>query len=114
MKMDRNIPDNEGAGKYAVINLRKLRELCPGGTFSAFTPGVAEALRVLEEVGALEWGAAGAEDEFFLIKLKDIHSQPALTAYARSIEQRDPEFAIEVLELACRAGPSNRFCKEPD
>ena len=114
MKMDRNIPENDGAGKYAIINMRKLRELCPGGTFEEFSPGVTEALRVLEQVGALEWGAPGAEDEFFVIKLKDRHADVALGAYAASVQRSDPEFALEVLELATRAGPANRFCKEPD
>jgi hypothetical protein len=114
MKMDRNIPENTGAGKYAIVNLRKLRELCPGGTFDNFTPGVTEALRVLSEAGALEWGRTCEPDEFFLVKLKDRHSQPALQAYADSIRDRDPEFAAEVDELATRAGDASPWCREPD
>lgn len=114
MKMDRNIPDNFGAGKYAIVNLRRLRELCPGGTFDHFTPGVTEALRVLSEAGALEWGRTGEPDEFFLIKLKDRHAAHALWAYANSIQPTDPEFSDEVAALAKRAGERSPWCKEPD
>jgi hypothetical protein len=114
MKMDRNLPENDGAGKYAVINLRRLRDLCPGGTFEKFTPGVTEALRVLEEVGALEWGRTGEQDEFFLVKLKDRNAYPALNAYANSAESHDPEWAAEVRELAERSGLNSPWCKEPD
>jgi hypothetical protein len=114
MKMDRNIPENDGAGKYAIVNLRRLRELCPGGTFSEFSPGVTEALRVLEEVGALEWGAVGTESEFFLVKLKDKHSPAALYAYADSIRPTDAEFAAEVTQMCFRAGERSPWCKEPD
>jgi hypothetical protein len=115
MKMDRNLPENAGAGKYAVINLRKLRELCPGATtFEQFSPGVTEALRVLDEVGALEWGRTGEPDEFFLIKLKDRNAYPALNAYANSAEPHDAEWAAEVRELAERSGMHSPWCKEPD
>lgn len=85
MKLDRNINTN-GKGKYALINLR---------------------------TNKVEWGIT-AEDEFFVIKLKDRHSKPALLAYAYSIESHHREFAREVYDLAARAGKDNPFCKEPD
>ena len=59
-------------------------------------------------------GHPGAEDEFFVIKLKDKHSQAALRAYADSVRDRDPEYAEQVDDLADRAGPSSPFCKDPD
>jgi hypothetical protein len=111
MKMDRNI-NTDGSGKYAVINMRKLRELRDDN--QQFPPEVVAALHTLADCGALEWGAAGADDEFFLIKLKDRHARAALLAYERSIEPSDPEFALEVAELAARAGKLSPFCKEPD
>lgn len=114
MKMDRNLND-DGTGKYLVVNLRKLdAQAGHAGTFERWSAGVQQALDTLESLGVLEWGAPGSEDEFFLLKLKDRHAGAALTAYADSIEGTDPEFALEVRELATRAGPANRFCKEPD
>lgn len=56
----------------------------------------------------------GDPDEFFVIKLKDRHSEAALRAYAGSIRSSDPEFAAEVDELAGRAGKNSPFCKDPD
>lgn len=86
MKMDRNVNKN-GKGKYALLNLRKDK---------------------------IEWGYVGAEDEFFVIKLKDKHAKAALIAYALSIKDEDEEFAKEVLILASRAGEYSQFCKSPD
>ena len=114
MKMDRNIND-DGLGKYAIINLRKLNEICGRqGTFERWTPGVAEALKTLEAVGALEWGCTGSPDEFFLIKLKDRNAMHALMAYHASIYADDPEFAEEVRQLALRSGTFHPLCKRPD
>ncbi len=111
MKLDRNI-NADGGGKYAVINMRKLRDLHDDD--GQLPPEVIAALRELANCGALEWGAVGSEDEFFLIKLKDRHALPALTAYAESIATTDHEFACEVYELANRSGAGSPFCKDPD
>lgn len=86
MKLDRDISPN-GTGKYALLNLRRNR---------------------------VEWGRPGEEDEFFVIKLRDIHSKAALLAYAESAEISDPEYALAVRELASRAGIDSPFCKVPD
>lgn len=117
MKLDRNEERGpiDGCGKYALINMRKLNEQYAGhGTFEQFAPDIQRALGVLESEGLIQYGPPGHEDEFFVVKLKDRHAGAALTAYADSIEASDPEFALEVRELATRAGPANRFCKEPD
>jgi hypothetical protein len=111
MKMDRNI-NADGSGKYVVVNMRKLRAL--RDTNEQMRPDIIEALRVLSNAGALEWGSVGAEDEFFLVKLKDRHSLLAIQAYADSIRMSDPEFADEVYEMTMRAGPHSKFCKDPD
>jgi hypothetical protein len=115
MKMDRNI-NPDGCGKYAIVNLRRLDAVCStSGTFDdRWTPAVMDALRTLEEVGALEWGIVGKPDEFFLLKLKDRHSRDALYAYANSVNSTDREFAAEVLEMAARSGVNSPWCKEPD
>jgi hypothetical protein len=108
MKMDRNITAN-GTGKYAIVNMRKLRAL------AGPTRQQAKAmLDGLAAIGVIEWGAVGQEDEFFLVKLKDRHSRDALYAYANSINSSDPEFAAEVLDMAARSGTSSPWCKEPD
>ena len=114
MKMDRNL-NADGLGKYAVINLRKLNATNGNtGVFERWSPEVAQALKTLEDVGALEWGTVGAPDEFFLIKLKDRHARAALFAYAASAEADDLEWAMEVDEMASRSGPANKWCKSPD
>jgi hypothetical protein len=114
MKMDRDVTD-DGLGKYAVINLRKLNETCGNaGTFQRWTPEVQAALDTLESVGVLEWGRTGEPDEFFLIKLKDQHAMHALMAYHASAYKDDREFADEVRQMALRSGPFHPLCKKPD
>ena len=114
MKLDRDL-NARGLGKYAIINLRRLYETCGDpSTFERWTPGVAQALKTLSDVGALEWGVVGERDEFFLLKLKYLHAKPALEAYAASAQSVDPEFASTVRALANRAGTSSPFCKAPD
>lgn len=114
MKMDRN-KNADGTGKYALINLRKLDQVAGHtGTFQRWSPPVQEALDVLQRTGALESGAIGAPDEFFLIKLKDKNAQAALQAYAEAARVDDPEWAAEVAALAARSGPMHPLCKSPD
>lgn len=114
MKMDRNL-NADGLGKYAVINLRRLNATNGNiGAFERWSPEVAQALKTLEDVGALEWGTVGTRDEFFLIKLKDKHAQAALLGYAASAEEDDFEWAEEVAEMARRSGRANQWCKSPD
>lgn len=115
MKMDRNIND-DGLGKYAVINLRRLNETSGHcSTFERWHPKIAEALKTLDDAGVLEWGRTGEPDEFFLIKLKDINAEHALVAYADQANHNgDKEFAGEVYELARRSGRHNPHCKHPD
>jgi len=64
--------------------------------------------------GKIEHGLPGTEDEFFVLKLKDVHSKAALLAYAESINSEDPEFAEEVRDLASRSGTDSPWCKSPD
>ena len=74
MRLDRNV-NNDGKGKYALINLR---------------------------TNKVEWGE-NLEDEFFVIKLKDKHAAAALRAYADSVYRDDEEFAKEIHILADKA-----------
>jgi hypothetical protein len=114
MKLDRNT-NRDGRGKYAVIDLRRLREACGRpNALEQWTPEVAQALKTLSEAGALEWGPVGGENEFFLMKLKDEYAKPALEAYANAASREDAEYAEAVQELANRAGCFSPFCKKPD
>lgn len=109
MKMDRNITTNRGGGKYAIVNMRGLRGL--GATERAHAKAMLDGLHAM---GLIDYGNVGTPSEFFLVKLKDRHSRPALHAYAESIASVDPEFCAEVCEMAERAGASSPWCKEPD
>lgn len=114
VKLDRDI-NEDGLGKYAIINLRKLQEVCGNpSTFERWTPGVAQALKTLEEAGALEWGRTGDPDEFFLIKLKDRYAETGLKGYAEAACVDDPEYADAVFDLSQRAGLNSPYCKRPD
>jgi hypothetical protein len=91
MKLDRNTA--KGGGKYAVVRLREMPH-----------EGDARAhLEALITGGFVEMGSVGDEDEFFVVKLKDRFAAAALMAYAEAAAAVDPEYAVEVLELAARA-----------
>lgn len=114
MKLDRNIND-DGMGKYALILMRRLSECETGAIFGPrWTHKVQQAIVTLEKVGALDWGTAGTDAEFFLIRLKDRHAAAALSAYARSAEEQgEHEWAAEVRALATVAAMHPNK-KQPD
>jgi len=86
MKFDRN-NNPRGIGKYALLNLR---------------------------TNKIEWGCVGAEDEFFVIKLKDVNAEAALRAYADKAEETDPQWAAEVRDMIERRVVNNPYKKVPD
>lgn len=94
-----------GHGKYAVIRLAQL----PGN------PSTVEELAaaILAHPEAVLFGGVGARDEFFVLMLKDRHSGPALRAYAEDAMPVDADYAVDVAELASRAGFNSPFCKNP-
>ena len=89
MNLIRNMR-NDGKGKYALIEREKNDHITYGLPYS--------------------------KDEFFVIKLKDIHSKDALNAYVDSVLGFgvDYEYADQVRELADRAGVDNQWCKHPN
>jgi len=105
MKLDRN-EDASGIGKYILINTRKFKKM----------PITAQELAaaILADPHCVEFGEVGSRNEFFAIKLKDIHATPALTSYAMSARLKDPEYGAEVLALTERSGTKSRYCKFPD
>jgi uncharacterized membrane-anchored protein len=98
MKLDRNDPANMGAGKYALINMRRYRALDAEAAREA-----RDMLGRLDALGIIDKGAKGDTDEFFVIKLKDKYAPAALTAYANAAVDDDKEWATQVLALASRA-----------
>lgn len=55
------------------------------------------------------------EDDFFVLKLKDRNTKPALLAYAAAAEASgDAELAADVRRLAAGAGVDHPHGKQPD
>ena len=71
-----------------------------------------------EKDGHIEHGKPGTENEFFVIKMKDLHARDALIAYAGSVVAEDggkiSDYAADILDLAKRSGKLSKFCKVPD
>lgn len=107
MKLVRNTTQ-DGSCKYAAVRMDKIAELSQVDQQAACA-----ALEMLADLGVLETGKAGSEEEFFLIKLKDNHAAAALWAYAKSVHGTDPEFSDEVAALA-RRSREREWRKEPD
>lgn len=100
MKLDRNIPDL-GRGKYALIKLR---------VPNAVMDSEIHPHHQLVDLNALDYGDT-ADSDFFVIRLKDKYAAPALAAYAMAAYQDDPEYGLEMLNLAKLAAehPSKRI-----
>lgn len=112
MKLDRNLPNNKGRGKYALVLMRRIAAL-----ETQDREGFAEvwgALQILMRYGALDYGDANTASEFFVMRLKDQYADAALRSYSAAAGVNDPEWAQEVLNLARRAGRFNPHCKNPD
>ncbi len=108
MKLDRNI-NPSGKGKYAIVNMRKIEG-------NPCTPQELAAA-ILANPEAVEFGAVGDPNEFWLIKLKDQYAEGALNGYANSIRhdpKGDAEYESEVRKLAERSGPHHPLRKRPD
>jgi hypothetical protein len=107
MKLDRDIPENKGRGKYALLLLRTLEE-------KRKQPEIRAALETLEKAGVIDFSPAGSPGEFFVIRLKDRYAWHALEAYANEAGKDDVEYADAIRDLADRAGEHSAFCKRPD
>ncbi len=114
MKLDRNILDNAGQGKYALIKLRELENYREQTTFGEIDSTIVTALNILEKRGILDRGVVGTESEFMVIRLKDKYAYDALAAYADAAEIDDLEWADEVRSMLPRSGINSQWCKRPD
>lgn len=103
MKLDRNV-NPDGRGKYALLKLR--RQAKP------FTVELQDCAAKLRDAGLLDFGDT-AEDEFFVIRLKDKYAAAALDAYATAAFNDDPEYAREIAVLANKAD-NHPLKKKPD
>ena len=98
----------DGSCKYALIRLHKMRK---EGSFK----NIEEFLKLYPELKEyIEFGEPHSEEEFFVIKLKDINSTRALVNYALEADKTDQEFGLQVMDLALRSGKRHDKCKQPD
>lgn len=88
----------DGSCKYGLIRLDKIRKMPTDQQLA-----IALSIEKLRAAGVFEMAGKKDAEEVFCIKLKDIHAAPALSAYAESCSVHDPELALDVFELACRA-----------
>lgn len=108
MRLIRNTT-TDGTCKYALLRLDKMRK----DGVNVSPEELKERLGDLAKY--LEIGEPCTSEEFFVIKLKDIHSKPALRAYGiAAINNGFGDLGDEVLDLAERAGGSNQYCHNPD
>lgn len=97
----------DGTCKYALVRLDKVRKLHPAKQLRA-----KNLMLELGDLGIFELAGKNDPEECFVIKLKDIHAPHALFAYARSMDEYDPELAQEVFELASR-GAHRKDARHP-
>ena len=95
MQLDRN-RNTDGTGKYALVLLRRT-----GPLVLTNLQGHNERYYVLNE-RSIDKGIT-PDTEFFVLRLKDKHAAAALYAYAESIEAEDPQFSLEVRDLAVKS-----------
>lgn len=97
-------------GKYALIRLDKLRENKNGVVFFIFSI----VLKVLKLEKYIEYSYPNSENEFFVLKLKDVYSSKPLRDYALAVTKTNKPLSDKVLELHYRSGSRSRYAKEPD
>lgn len=113
MRLVRNTTEN-GTGKYALIRLDKLRQHFDWTAREVDIFADIKGVKGLDAtdpninipLSVIELGLPGADDEFFVIKLKDKYAHAALQAYATAMwvdSDGDADFAYEMITLAERA-----------
>lgn len=74
MKLDRNM-NPDGRGKYALVNMRKLKEA------DSYYDGLVSELH---EAGILTFGNESPGDQFFVMKHKDVFTTHGLIGYGEA------------------------------
>lgn len=100
MKLDRNL-NADGHGKYGLIKNRRLAAIRAEAP-PQYVSAIDAALKALELAGLIDWGDT-VDTEFFVIRLRDRFSRPALSAYVAAAAPVDREYAEDVAKLADRA-----------
>lgn len=90
MKLDRNI-NPDGAGKYALLHIRKLKQY-------GHEAEIIHAINLLTEYGLLQVGNESPGDQFFVMKYKDKFTAPALFAYSRAAMDESQALALSLLD----------------
>ena len=114
MKLYRNQDGRNGIGKFALIRMDKLPTYKPETPAKPSAHAVGAALGILEAAGLVEHGQPNTENEFFVLKLKDVNAREALESYASAAWLTDKELSREVDALSDRAGNKSKWCKRPD
>jgi hypothetical protein len=72
MKLDRNLTQNKGQGKYALVNLRRVTALRDSQREEdkPAKQDLAQALETLEKLGVVEWGAPYKRKRVFRDQVK--------------------------------------------
>lgn len=94
MKLDRNT-NPDGRGKYALINMRKIKEIEDAGRKPSphETVECQRAIRVRESIemlireGVVTLGNESPGDQFFVMKYKDKFTADGLRGYANAISK---------------------------
>ena len=81
MQLDRNT-NRGGAGKYALVNMRKLLPLIDTPDPTIKEQDVVACFDKLFRAGIITLGNESPGDQFFVMKYKDKFTAPALQAYA--------------------------------
>jgi hypothetical protein len=106
MKLDRNT-SGDGRGKYAVLNLRKLKQFRLEHDTNTdedirLLTTVTKALLALSAFGVLKYGNESDKDRFFVLKYSDLFTPPALEAYAAAIRAGVAKFdGLPVMAKQC-------------
>lgn len=106
MRLDRNKP--LGRGKYALVLMRNVSMI-----HTSYSGNVVVVKSQAADPGAKIIDEGRGDDDFFVIRLKDKFAAPALAAYALAAYPEDPEYALEVLNLA-KAAAEHPAKKIPD
>ncbi len=96
MKLDRN-QNPDGCGKYALVNMRRLREK------PEFQPLVDE----LAEHGIITLGSEAPDNQFFVMKYKDIFTEGGIRGYREAIGER-----VKQLQTLAEHAPSEVLDRE--
>jgi hypothetical protein len=113
MKLDRNLPGNNGYGKYALVKLREVKNIAAYGDINV-AEEIAKALRLLKANGVLDYGDT-VDSEFFVMRLKDRCAGAGIREYSHcAMLGGDVEWGQETQALSERAGPNHPSCKKPD